>query len=161
MSAGGEYPVTPAVRVLRAAGIAILAELYEYEEKGGTQRSSAELGVPERQVVKTLVMEGDAPLIVLMHGDKLVSTKNLARQLGVKAVKPLDPKAAERLTGYQVGGTSPFGTRQSLPIYVERTILELPWFLVNGGKRGFLVRITPADLTKVLAPIPVQVATDK
>lgn len=157
--AGSDHPVTPAVRVLRAAGVAFVPRLYEYVEKGGTSRSSAELGVDEHSVVKTLVFETDAkkPLIVLMHGDRQVSTKNLARLLGVKAIQPCKPEIAEKWTGYQVGGTSPFGTRTALPVYVERTILALPKIVINGGKRGFLVEIEPAVLLKVLKPTEVEV----
>lgn len=157
--AGADYPVTPAVRVLRAAGVTIVPRLYDYVEKGGTSRSSAELGVDEHSVVKTLVFETEAkkPLIVLMHGDRQVSTKNLARHLGVKSIQPCKPEVAEKWTGYQVGGTSPFGTRTSMPIYVERTILGLPRIVINGGKRGFLVEIEPRVLTEVLKPTEVEV----
>jgi Cys-tRNA(Pro) deacylase len=149
-----DYPVTPAVRVLREKGVAFAPRLYAYEERGGTRRSAAELGVDEHAVVKTLVMETDArkPLVVLMHGDREVSTKQLARALGVKSVQPCDPAAAQRHTGYQVGGTSPFGTRTRLPVYVERTIFALPRIYINGGKRGFLVEIEPRDL-RILAPL--------
>ncbi|MFM7282636.1 MAG: aminoacyl-tRNA deacylase, partial [Planctomycetia bacterium] len=141
------------------AGVAFVPRLYEYVEKGGTSRSSAELGVDEHSVVKTLVFETDAkkPLIVLMHGDRQVSTKNLARLLGVKAIQPCKPEIAEKWTGYQVGGTSPFGTRTALPVYVERTILALPKIVINGGKRGFLVEIEPAALVHVLKPTEVEV----
>lgn len=157
--AGADYPVTPAVRVLRAAGVTIVPRLYDYVEKGGTSRSSAELGVDEHSVVKTLVFETDSkkPLIVLMHGDRQVSTKNLARHLGVKSIQPCKPEVAEKWTGYQVGGTSPFGTRTSMPVYVERTILGLPRIVINGGKRGFLVEIEPRVLTEVLKPTEVEV----
>lgn len=157
--AGSDYPVTPAVRVLRAAGVAFVPRLYDYVEKGGTSRSSAELGVDEHCVVKTLVFETDAkkPLLVLMHGDRQVSTKNLARLLGVKSIQPCKPEVAEKWTGYQVGGTSPFGTRTALPVYVERTILALPKIVINGGKRGFLVEIEPAALVHVLKPTEVAV----
>lgn len=157
--AGSDHPVTPAVRVLRAAGVAFVPRLYDYVEKGGTSRSSAELGVDEHCVVKTLVFETDAkkPLIVLMHGDRQVSTKNLARLLGVKSIQPCKPDIAEKWTGYQVGGTSPFGMRTALPVYVERTILALPKIVINGGKRGFLVEIEPAALVQVLKPTEVEV----
>ena len=149
-----DYPVTPAVRVLREKRVAFAPRLYEYEERGGTRLSAAELGVDEHAVVKTLVMETDSrkPLVVLMHGDREVSTKQLARALGVKSVHPCDPAAAQKHTGYMVGGTSPFGTRAALPVYVERTIFELPKIYINGGKRGFLVEIDPQDL-RILSPL--------
>lgn len=156
-------PVTPAVRQLRAAGVPFTDHLYEYEEKGGTAVSAQVLGVDEHSVVKTLVMQDHAynPLIVLMHGDRQVSTKELARTLGVKAIEPCSPEAASRHTGYLVGGTSPFGTRKTLPVYIEASILELPRIYVNGGKRGYLVGIAPGDLVELLKPTPVRVATDK
>ncbi len=149
-----DYPVTAAVRVLREKKVAFEPHLYEYEERGGTRRSAAELGVDEHAVVKTLVMETEArkALVVLMHGDREVSTKRLARALGVKSVRPCDPAAAQRHTGYLVGGTSPFGTRSRLPVYVERSIFDLPKIYINGGKRGFLVEIEPKDL-RVLSPL--------
>jgi Cys-tRNA(Pro) deacylase len=154
--------VTPAVRVLRQHAIDFTEHPYKYEERGGTRVSSRELGVDEHIVIKTLVMQDEArqPLIVLMHGDREVSTKNLARQIGAKTVAPCDPAAAERHTGYQVGGTSPFGTRKALPLYVERSILDLPRIYINGGKRGFLVSLAPADLARVLSPTPVDVAIE-
>jgi Cys-tRNA(Pro) deacylase len=158
-----DHPVTPAVRLLRRHAIAFEPHLYDYVEHGGTTRSSSALGVPEHQVVKTLVFETEArkPLIVLMHGDKQVSARNLARHLGTKSVAPCKPEVAEKWTGYQVGGTSPFGTRTALPVYVERTILELERIWINGGKRGFLVAIAPGVLTQLLAPEPVCVAIEK
>ncbi len=158
-----DHPVTPAVRLLRQHEVEFEPRLYDYVEHGGTTRSSDELGVDEHHVVKTLVFETDAkkPLIVLMHGDKLVSTKNLARHIGVKSVAPCKPEVAEKWTGYQVGGTSPFGTRTKLPVYVERTILELEKIWINGGKRGFLVALAPTVLVELLAPEPVSVAIDK
>ncbi len=133
--------------------------VYRYEEHGGTKVSARELGVDEHAVVKTLVMEDDArsPLIVLMHGDLEVSTKQLARAIGCKHVEPCKPDVANRHSGYLVGGTSPFGTRKAMPVYVERTILDLPRIYINGGARGFLVGIAPADLVKVLKPTPVEV----
>jgi Cys-tRNA(Pro) deacylase len=148
------YPVTPAVRFLREKGVAFEPRLYDYEERGGTRHSAEALGVDEHAVVKTLVMETDGrkPLVVLMHGDREVSTKQLARTLGVKAVSPCDPQAAQKHTGYLVGGTSPFGTRTRLPVYVERTIFQLPKIYINGGKRGFLVELEPKDL-RVLSPL--------
>ena len=156
-------PVTPAVRLLRAAGVPFTDHLYEYEEKGGTAVSARELGVEEHCVVKTLVMEdeGHNPLIVLMHGDKQVSTKELARTLAVKTIQPCSPETANRHTGYLVGGTSPFGTRKPLPVYIEAGILALPRIYVNGGKRGYLVGMAPADVVKVLKPTQVSVATEK
>jgi Cys-tRNA(Pro) deacylase len=158
-----DYPVTPAVRALRAAQVNFEPRLYEYVEKGGTSRSSAELGVEEHRVVKTLVFETEAkrPLIVLMHGDRQVSTKNLARLLGVKSIQACKPEIAEKWTGYQVGGTSPFGTRTTIPTYVEKSILALPKILINGGKRGFLVEIEPEVLLRVLQPIEVEVGIVK
>jgi Cys-tRNA(Pro) deacylase len=156
-------PVTAAVRALRAAGVPFSHHPYEYEERGGTAVSARELGVDEHAVIKTLVMEDQdkQPLIVLMHGDKQVSTKELARQLGRKSIQPCSPETANRHTGYLVGGTSPFGTRKPLPVYVERTVLALPRVYVNGGKRGYLVGMTPADIGRVLDLEPVDVAIDK
>ena len=147
-------PVTPAVRVLREHGVEFTHHPYEYEERGGTAVSARELGVDEHAVIKTLVMEDDArkPLVVLMHGDREVSTKNLARHLHVKTIAPCAPAVADRHSGYQVGGTSPFGTRRAMPVYLQRTIADLPYVYVNGGKRGYLVGMTPADLMRVLAP---------
>jgi len=156
-------PVTPAVRQLRAAGVPYTDHLYEYEEKGGTAVSARELGVDEHSVVKTLVMEDEQrnALMVLMHGDKQVSTKELARVLGVKAVQPCSPEAANRHTGYLVGGTSPFGTRKPLPVYMEQSILALERIYINGGKRGYLVGIEPARVQALLEARPVSVAIDK
>jgi len=136
---------------------------YAYEPRGGTRVSSQALGVDEHAVIKTLVMETDAksPLIVLMHGDCEVSVKQLARTLKVKSVRPCDPKVADRHSGYQVGGTSPFGTRKIMPVYVEASILELDQIYINGGKRGMLVSLNPADLEKVLDVTPVSVAVGK
>jgi Cys-tRNA(Pro) deacylase len=155
-----KLPVTAAVRVLREHRVAFTHHPYTYEERGGTEVSARELGVPEHAVVKTLVMEDDAkrPFIVLMHGDCEVSTKNLARFLGVKAVAPCAPAVADRHSGYQVGGTSPFGTRRAMPVYMERTIASLPYLYVNGGRRGYLVGMAPADLVRVLAPVAVDAA---
>ncbi len=154
-----KHPVTAAVRVLREHGVAFTHHPYEYEERGGTAVSARELGVAEHAVIKTLVMEDDAkrPLVVLMHGDREVSTKNLARHLGVKAVAPCDPVVADRHSGYQVGGTSPFGTRRAMPVYLQRTIADLPYVYVNGGRRGYLVGMAPADLVRVLQPTLVDV----
>ena len=155
-----DYPVTPAVRELREKRVDFAPHLYDYVEHGGTRHSAEALGVDEHSVVKTLVMETDArrPLVVLMHGDREVSTKALARRLGVKSIKPCDPQAAQKHTGYQVGGTSPFGTRTRLPVYAERTIFELPLVYVNGGKRGFLVSLDPRALREVLGAEEVEVA---
>jgi Cys-tRNA(Pro) deacylase len=155
-----DYPVTPAVRLLREKKVEFEPHLYDYVERGGTRRSAEELGVDEHAVVKTLVMETDAkrPLLVLMHGDREVSTKQLARALGVKSIHPCDFAQAQKHTGYLVGGTSPFGTRARLPVYVERTIFELPVIYINGGKRGFLVSIDPKVLRDVLKVEEVEVA---
>jgi Cys-tRNA(Pro) deacylase len=157
--ASSTTPATPAVRVLRNAGVPFTEHLYRYEEHGGTSVSARELGVDEHEVIKTLVMEDDtgAPLIVLMHGDLEVSTKQLARAIGCKHVEPCRPDVANRHSGYLVGGTSPFGTRKTLRVYVERSILDLPRIYINGGARGFLVGIAPGDLVRVLQPTPVEV----
>jgi Cys-tRNA(Pro) deacylase len=156
----GKAPSTPATRLLRAKGVAYTEHPYRYEERGGTAVSARELGVDEHAVVKTLVMEDEtgAPLIVLMHGDREVSTKALARQLGKREIRICRPEVANRHSGYQVGGTSPLGTRKVMPICLERTILELPRIYVNGGSRGFLVGVAPADLAALLAPTLVDVA---
>ena len=153
-------PSTPAVLALKAAKVEFTPHFYTYEEKGGTAVSSRELGVDEHAVVKTLVMADDkaAPLMVLMHGDRKVSTKALARLIGVKSVEPCEPDVAQRHSGYRVGGTSPFGTRKKMPVYVERSVLALPAIYINGGSRGFLVRIVPAVLSRLLAAQPVDVA---
>ena len=153
-------PMTPAVRALRTAGVAFKGHQYEYVEHGGTATFAARFGVDEHAVIKTLVMEDDLkkPLVILMHGDREVSTKELARFLSVKSVQPCVPETAERHSGYMVGGTSPFGLRKTMPIYVEATILELPRIYINGGKRGFLVELAPQDLARVICPTPVHVA---
>jgi Cys-tRNA(Pro) deacylase len=147
---------------LKAHGVAYTGHEYAYVEHGGTEVSAQSLGVPERQVVKTLVMQDEnaKPLIVLMHGDRKVSTKNLARQAGRKRIEPCRPDVAQRHSGYQVGGTSPFGTRKKVPVYMERSILELPHLYINGGRRGFLVKIVPAELVRVLDPQLVEAALD-
>jgi len=157
-----DYPVTPAVRMLREKKVDFEPHLYNYVEKGGTRHSAEELSVDEHAVVKTLVMETDQrkPLIILMHGDREVSTKNLARQLGVKTVTPSKPEVAQKHTGYMVGGTSPFGTRTQIPVYAEQTIFELPLIYINGGKRGFLVSISPQVLRDVLQAKEVNVAIE-
>jgi len=152
---------TPATVFLKAHKVAYTEHLYEYVEHGGTEVSAQALGVPEHSVVKTLVMQDEdaKPLIVLMHGDRKVSTKNLARQAGRKRIEPCRPEEAQRHTAYQVGGTSPFGTKKKMPIYVERSILDLPKIYINGGRRGFLVCIDPKELLK-LSPLLVEAALD-
>ena len=154
------YPITPAVRYLREKAVEFTPHLYDYVEKGGTRESARQLGVDEHAVVKTLVFETNEkkPLIVLMHGDREVSTKTLARRLGVKSVEPATPEKASKLTGYLVGGTSPFGTRTALPVYVESTICELKKIYINGGKRGFLIEIDPGILATTLKPIRVEIS---
>jgi len=149
-----------ATAFLRRNHVSFSEHLYDYVEHGGTAESSRQLGVDEHEVVKTLVMQDqDArPLLVLMHGDRKVSLKNLARQIGAKSVQPCAPETAQRHTGYQVGGTSPFGTRKNLPVYVERSILSLPKIYINGGRRGFLVGLDPQVLTRVLQAQPVETA---
>lgn len=151
---------TPATQVLRDRGVAFSEHVYEYVEHGGTTVSARELGVDEHAVVKTLVMEDErgAPLIVLMHGDCTVSTKNLARQIGRKKVEPCRPDVAQRHSGYLVGGTSPFGVRKAMPVFVERSVLDLPRIYVNGGRRGYLVGIAPEVLTTVARATPVDCA---
>ncbi len=159
MKPSAKLPVTPAIRALRAAGVAWTDHPYRYEERGGTAVSARELGVDEHACIKTLVMEDDArkPMIVLMHGDREVSTRNLARQIGVKSVQPCEPAVADRHSGYQVGGTSPFGTRRAMPVYAHKTIVDLPRLYINGGHRGYLVGLDPADLVKVLKPVLVDI----
>ena len=151
---------TPATVFLKKNGVAYTGHEYEYIEHGGTEVSAQALGVPEHHVVKTLVMEdeGGKPLIVLMHGDRKVSTKNLARQAGRKRIEPCKPEVAQRHSGYQVGGTSPFGTRKAMPVFVERSILELPEIYINGGRRGFLVKLKTEDLSRILAPTLIDAA---
>jgi Cys-tRNA(Pro) deacylase len=149
---------TPAVHQLKQHQVPFTEHEYRYEERGGTAVSSRELGVDEHLIIKTLVMEDERkqPLIVLMHGDREVSTKNLARQIGAKMVTPCAPEAAQKHTGYLVGGTSPFGTRKSLPVYLERSIADLDRIYINGGRRGFLVALSPKDLVRVLSPAFVE-----
>ena len=151
---------TPAIAVLQKAGVAYTEHEFEYIEHGGTGHSSASMGVPEHQVIKTLVMEDEKgdPLIVLMHGDRKVSTKELARQAGAKRITPCKPEVATRHSGYLIGGTSPFGTRKRMPIYLERSVTELPRIYINGGRRGYLVGMDPAELLRVLSPTLVEVA---
>ncbi|MFY9513303.1 MAG: Cys-tRNA(Pro) deacylase [Rubrivivax sp.] len=148
---------TPATQALRRAGITFSEHPYDYVDRGGTAESARQLGVPEHVVVKTLVMQDDKaqPLIVLMHGDKQVSTKNLARDIGAKAVQPCAPEVAQRHSGYLVGGTSPFGTKKAMPVYVEATVLELARIYINGGRRGYLVGMAPAVLQQLLDAKPV------
>lgn len=157
--AKAKFPVTPAIRVLRQEKVEFTPRLYTYEERGGTAASARELRVDEHCVIKTLVMEDEKkqPLIVLMHGDREVSTKQLARDIGAKTVSPCPPEVANRHSGYQVGGTSPFGTRRKMPVYMEETIASLPAIYINGGGRGFLVEIDPRELMRVLEPILVKV----
>ncbi len=151
---------TPATQMLRENGVEFTEHVYDYVEHGGTAVSAKSLGVDEHDVVKTLVMEDEraAPLIVLMHGDCTVSTKNLARQIGRKKVEPCKPEVAQRHSGYMVGGTSPFGTRKRMPVYVERTVLDLPKIYINGGRRGFLVGIAPSALVALVQAAPVDCA---
>ena len=152
---------TPATQWLRKHKIPFGEHPYEYVEHGGTAESAKQLGVEEHVVVKTLIMEDEhaKPLVVLMHGDRTVSTKNLARQIGVKRVEPCKPEVANRHSGYLVGGTSPFGTRKAMPVYVESSILELDQIYLNGGKRGYLVSIAPSVLTTLLEARPVECAS--
>lgn len=156
-------PETKATQFLRQQKVAFSAHLYAYEEHGGTKVSARELNVDEHAVVKTLVFEDEAgkPLIVLMHGNCKVSAKELARQAACKKVEPCKPEVANRHTGYLVGGTSPFGTKKAMPIYIEKTILDLPLVYINGGRRGFLVGVHPHDILQVLQPTVVSVALEK
>jgi Cys-tRNA(Pro) deacylase len=161
MSKKGQHvSETPATQFLRRNNIAFTEHVYEYVEHGGTEESARQLGVPENEVIKTLVMQDERaqPLIVLMHGDKQVSTKNLARQIGAKSVEPCKPDVAQRHSGYIVGGTSPFGTKKAMPVYVEASVLELARICINGGRRGYLVGIEPAVLTRLLDAKPVECA---
>lgn len=150
-----------AIRALRGASVAFEPHLYPWEPKGGTAASAEALGVDEHLVIKTLIFEDDQrrPLCILMHGDREVSTKNLARTIGVKTVAPCTPEVADRHSGYQVGGTSPFGLRRAMPVYMERTIAALSTIYINGGARGFLVAIDPQEAIRVLAPTLVDAAT--
>lgn len=159
MSSRNRYPVTQGIRFLRAAKVHFAEFLYEYEDRGGTVVCSRELGIDEHAAIKTLIMEDEnkSPLTVLMHGDLEVSTKELARIVGVKTIKPCEPTVANKHTGYLVGGTSPFGVRRKMPVYMEETILNLPKAYINGGKRGFLVALDPQDLKKLLNPVLVKV----
>lgn len=163
MSKDRRISETPATAFLKKHGVAFTEHPYEYVDHGGTRASAAALGMDEHAVVKTLVMEDEAkkPLVVLMHGDREVSTKNLARQVGTKTVAPCKPEVAERHSGYQVGGTSPFGLRKVMPVYVEKTILDLDVIAINGGRRGFLVKIAPRELVRVVGAKPVEVALER
>jgi Cys-tRNA(Pro) deacylase len=160
MAKNAHVSETPATKFLKSHGVAYTEHVYDYEEHGGTAVSSRALGVEEHHVVKTLVMEDERkqPLVVLMHGDRTVSTKNLARQAGVKAIEPCKPEVAQRHSGYLIGGTSPFGTRKPMPVYVERSVLALDRIYINGGRRGYLVGIEPSVLTRLLDAKPVDVA---
>ncbi len=155
-----KLPVTSALRFLRENQVDFIERPYKYEEEGGTEVAAKALEVDEHLAIKTLVMEDDqkAPFIILMHGDKQVSTKALARTIGVKSVNPCTPQVALKHTGYMVGGISPFGTKKPLSVYVEESILSLPKIFINAGRRGLLCEMSPADLIKVLRPIPVRVA---
>jgi Cys-tRNA(Pro) deacylase len=157
------YPATAAVRVLREHGVEFTHHPYAYVDRGGTEVSARELDVPEHAVIKTLVMEDDRgnPLVVLMHGDFEVSTKSLARLIGAKSVVACAPATADRHSGYQVGGTSPFGTRRAMPVYMERSIVDLPYAYINGGRRGYLVGMRPADIVRVLKPTLADIAAAK
>lgn len=157
--AKNKVPVTPATRLLKQANIEFIPHMYNYQDRGGTAVSARELGVDEHQVIKTLVMEDEQrqPLIVLMHGNREVSTKELARRTGVKSVTPCDPDTAFKHTGYQVGGTSPFATRKKMPVYMEKTICDLETIFINGGKRGFLLSISPDVIIELLRPELVKV----
>jgi Cys-tRNA(Pro) deacylase len=155
-----KFPATAAIRVLKASGIPFTLHPYDYEEKGGTGKAAQELDVDEHQVIKTLVMENEkkAPVIVLMHGDRQVSTKAFARALKVKTIRPCEPKVAHKHTGFMVGGTSPLGTKKPLVTYYEATIAELPAIFINAGKRGLLARLSPVDLFNIIDAMPVNVA---
>jgi Cys-tRNA(Pro) deacylase len=154
---------TPATAFLAAHGVAYTEHEFEYKEHGGTQHSSTMLGVPEHEVVKTLIMESDKgdPMVVLMHGDRKVSTKELARQAGTKRVFPCKPEAATRHSGYLIGGTSPFGTRKPMPVYLEKSVLDLPRIYINGGRRGYLLAMDPNELVRVLSPVLVAVGIEE
>ena len=160
MSKYDHAPETQATKFLKANKLPFSSHLYDYEEHGGTKVSARELNVDEHAVVKTLVFEDEAakPLIVLMHGDCKVSTKELARQIGCKKVEPCKPEVANRHTGFLVGGTSPFGTKKTMPVYLEKSILDLPLIYINGGRRGFLVGVHPHDIMRTLSPTVVTAA---
>ncbi|TCK59497.1 Cys-tRNA(Pro) deacylase [Seleniivibrio woodruffii] len=158
-----KYPVTQAVRVLRDNKAEFEPHLYDYVEKGGTKHSSESLGADIHTVIKTIILEDDTktPIVVLMHGDKEISLKKLARDINVKTLKPCEPDTANRHTGYLVGGTSPFGTKRAMKVYMEKTIADLPRIFINGGKRGFLVNIAVSEVIRILKPVEVEVAIDK
>jgi len=157
---GAHVSETPATQFLRRHGVSFTEHVYDYVEHGGTEESARQLGVPEHAVIKTLVMQDERaqPLIVLMHGDKQVSTKNLARQIGAKSVEPCKPDVAQRHSGYMVGGTSPFGTKKDMPVYLEESVLALPSICINGGRRGYLVGVSPLVLLELLAAKSVNCA---
>ena len=159
---GKKHSETRATQVLKKSGTPFTEHLYQYVDHGGAAESARQLGVPEHHVVKTLVMQDEArkPLLILMHGDRSVSTKNLARNIGCKSVEPCAPADAERHSGYQVGGTSPFGLRKAMPVYVESSVLDLPLIYINGGRRGMLVSIEPQALVGQLHAVPVNCALD-
>jgi Cys-tRNA(Pro) deacylase len=159
---GARVSETPATAFLKKHGVAYTEHVFEYVEHGGARAGAEALGFADREVVKTLIMEDEAkrPLVVLMHGDRTVSTKNLARQIGVKRVDACAPEVAQRHSGYQIGGTTPFATRKAMPVYLEKTVLELPKIYVNGGRRGYLVGIDPRELVRVLAPKLVEVGLE-
>ncbi len=161
MKKAAKVSETPATRFLRSHGVEYTEHVYDYVDHGGTAESARQLGVAEHEVVKTLVMQTDRgdPFIVLMHGDRNVVTRELARAIGVKSVQPCTPADAQRHSGYMVGGTSPFGTRKPLPVYVEASVLELPRVLINGGRRGYLVGIAPGVLGTLLGATPVRCAS--
>ena len=153
---------TPATAFLRKNNVGFTEHVFDYEDHGGTRVAARELGVDEHAMVKTLVMEDErkAPLVVLMHGDRSVSTKNLARQAGAKRIEPCRPEVAQRHSGYQIGGTSPFATRKAMPVYLERSVLDLPKIYINGGRRGYLVGIDPREIVRLLKPVLVEVGLD-
>jgi Cys-tRNA(Pro) deacylase len=155
-----KIPTTPAILALKEQSANFTLHTYPYEERGGTSRASSKLGVDEHRVIKTLVMEDEKgkPLIMLMHGDKEVSTKSLARAIGTKSVSPCNPAVAEKHTGYKVGGTSPFGTKKIMPVYMEAAIADLPEIFINAGSRGLLAQMPSAELVRILKPVPVSVA---
>jgi len=154
-----KIPSTPAIRTLRKSDVTFTLHPYKYEERGGTEVAARELKCDEHQTVKTLVMEDEHknPLLILMHGDREVSTKNLARAIGTKAIIPCEPSVAQKHTGYMVGGTSPFGIRKVMPVYVEESILELERIFINAGHRGLLAEMDPAEMARILDPKPVRV----
>ena len=159
MSKKDKHPTTPAIRLLKARGISFEPIPYKYVERGGTKSSSEQLGVSEHVMVKTLIMETDTgtPLVILMHGDKEVSTKNLARAIDAKSVRPCEPKVADKHSGYFVGGTSPFGTRRTMPVYAEATIFEIDDIYINAGHRGLMLKMKSADIEKALDVTRVEV----